>query len=91
MGRGVGKLHGVFLGSPKGDYGDGTCKLDMVCALLKLGWKPKASLRRAWSPGHPNEFNPDWRRPNTYFVCLLECDRLLAKGVQEIPHAWKVM
>lgn len=65
-----------------------TSKLDMTLALIRQGWT-------VGRPGHPyregadRSFYSDWRRPASYFNCLVHAELLMGKGVPSIPHNYK--
>ena len=67
-----------------------TSKLDLALALVRDGWRAKDTVRvAAFAPNGAKEFLRDHRRPNSYFHCLIEWERLFAKGVPHIHHKWK--
>ena len=67
----------------------GTCKMDLVFALLRDSWIPMERSLAPYKASVEKEFLCNSRRPNSYFVCLLQCSRLFDKGVVHVPHTWK--
>jgi hypothetical protein len=65
------------------------CKLDALSELHRGGWRPHPNIDGAWRIGEHKLYHPSLARPFSYFTCLLECEALMAKGVESIPHLEK--
>ena len=65
-------------------------KLDLALPFVLQAWAPRATTTHvAFTSGSAKQFLNDYRRPNSYFLCLLDHERLFEKGVPHIHHKWK--
>lgn len=61
-------------------------KVELVLALIRGGWAYDGFVEASWCPGQPKRFQALLSRPRSYFMALLDCDRIVANGVESIQQ-----
>ena len=58
-------------------------KVEVVLDLLRVGWVDGGSELATWLPGEVRSYVHDFRKPQSYFACLLSSDSIIAFGGKE--------